>query len=205
MRAFILLVAALCLAFSFKFKGLQRRFRTSRLRDGFLQPDVPEKDLSNPSQMKTPNSIDVSDLGISMEDLNTPIKEIVAESAGQSQRGYYSWIESTDKMSCRWRHPGTNGQPHSAVRVDFTETTIAVFIFNYNVWTGITKGKMVPHECSFTSEEAPEGVRQYMNMGYVREFRAKAITFLLSCSIITISLHITFILILIQTLTHLLD
>ena len=177
MKLILLLVSFLYLTHGFTWLGrgngsVQRsmRFRDS-VKDSNGGKDIGTKiddDLGKGSSDSTPmlqpppkNSaeewnIDVSDLGITIEDLDQPIKEIFAESGGSSQRGYYAWRESTDKMSVRWRHPGTSGQPHSAVRVDFTETTIAVFIFNYNVWTGMSKGCLDPSKCSYTTEEPPQ-------------------------------------------------
>ncbi|KAJ1395254.1 hypothetical protein B484DRAFT_459051 [Ochromonadaceae sp. CCMP2298] len=157
MLALLLAVAALlpfCNAFVFarsaKIGAHGLILRGSPLA-GMLQPqDLGDED-------KVPRvSVDVSDLGINASDLNKPI-EIKTESMGKSARGYYSWIEELEWIEVVFAHPGTSGQPADAIRVDFTETTVSVCVFNYAVWMSIPSGRLIPEKCSFRVEDPPAG------------------------------------------------
>jgi hypothetical protein len=120
---------------------------------GMLQPtDLGEED----GKQKPPTSVDVSDLGITVTDLNKPM-EIQTESSGVGARGYYSWVEGNEFINVDFQHPGTAGQPAGSMRVDFTETTVGICVFGYAVWMAIPSGRLVPEQCSFTVEEAPVG------------------------------------------------
>lgn len=107
------------------------------------------KMLGNVLANNGPIEVDVSDLGIFIDDLNTPLIDGAdVETSGSSPLGY-KWTESGWEVKVDLKHEGMRGQPAQAVSVDFTSTTVAVTIFGYAVWTGILIGESVPSGCSF--------------------------------------------------------
>ena len=112
-----------------------------------------KSDSSNDS----PVSIDVSDLGLTMEDLDKPIPsellgdfKIVASGMQSTCR-----IESVDDEGCLWEESadligatlsieGLRGQPIGAMDVAFSTTTCTITVFGYAVWSCILRGECIP-------------------------------------------------------------
>ena len=104
---------------------------------------------------KTPISVDVSDLNLTMNDLERPLDWASMETIGSSSsRDYYKWKETKTDMFIIFKHPGTRGQPAAAIDVKLTATTLTVTIFGYAVWSGILQNQI---DVSRSTFEAIEG------------------------------------------------
>ena len=106
---------------------------------------------------EAPISIDVSDLGLTMDDLDKPIPsellgdfKVVASGMQSTSR-----IESIDDEGCLWEESadligatlsieGLRGQPVAAMDVAFSTTTCTVTVFGYAVWSCLLKGECIP-------------------------------------------------------------
>lgn len=106
---------------------------------------------------EAPASIDVSDLGLTMDDLDKPIPsellgdfKVVASGMQSTSR-----IESIDDEGCLWEESadligatlsieGLRGQPVAAMDVAFSTTTCTVTVFGYAVWSCLLKGECIP-------------------------------------------------------------
>ena len=106
---------------------------------------------------EVPLSIDVSDLGLTMEDLNKPIpSELLGDfKVLASGKQSTSRIESVDDEGCLWEESadlvgatlsieGLRGQPIAAMDVAFSTTTCTITVFGYSVWSCILKGECIP-------------------------------------------------------------
>lgn len=113
------------------------------------------------------NDVDVSDLGLTMEDLNQPLPQELLQ--GISSTGYEStsrlpsveddgceWTETADEISVKLRVPGLRGQPAAAASVLFSTTTISVSFFGRVVWSAILRGTIDPDASQFESEDGTE-------------------------------------------------
>ena len=96
-------------------------------------------------------SVDVADLGLTLDDLTRPLDEVQAEIC--SRNSFSEWAETLDAIDIRMRHEGMRGQPCDAVKVDLTPTTITVSIFGYAVWSGVIKGPIVLDQSYWEVEE----------------------------------------------------
>lgn len=112
---------------------------------------------SDDSAPAAPISIDVSDLGLTMDDLDKPIPsellgdfKVVASGMQSTSR-----IESVDDEGCLWEESadligatlsveGLRGQPVGAMDVAFSTTTCTITVFGYAVWSCILKGECIP-------------------------------------------------------------
>ena len=106
---------------------------------------------------KNPFSIDVSDLGLTMDDLNKPIpSELLGDfkvlcSGMQSTSRVDSindegclWEESADLIGATLSIEGLRGQPVAAMDVAFSTTTCTIAVFGYAVWSCLLKGECIP-------------------------------------------------------------
>lgn len=157
MTALLLLLIALAVLFSHSsclryFKPVLGSSKTTRRRI----ISVSEKENNGEQSNKKTISVDVSDLGIAMSDLQKPMSEIATRCTGI--RNYYSWIESPQRIEIEMNHPGMRGQPAGAVDVQFSDTTVSITIYSYMIWSGICVGPIYAPECSFKSEEGPDGI-----------------------------------------------
>jgi len=135
------------ISFSLSFSTRQHR---SKAIETFLCSN--EKDKCD-----GPLSIDVSDLGLTMEDLQKPIPsellgdfKVLASGMQSTSR-----IESIDDEGCLWEESsdligatlsieGLRGQPVAAMDVAFSTTTCTVTVFGYAVWSCLLKGECLP-------------------------------------------------------------
>jgi hypothetical protein len=109
-----------------------------------------------------PLSIDVSDLGLTMDDFNKPLPSELLE--GLTSSGFEStnrldddggceWSETLEAMSVKLTIPGLRGQPPAAVSVLFSTTTMSVSVFGRVVWSAILRGTVDPEGSSFYEPE----------------------------------------------------
>ena len=98
-------------------------------------------------------AVDVSDLGITMEDLEKPIEmqnglDIsatgVESTSGTNDDGGISWEENSAWMKATIKIPGLMGQPAESLNVALTENTMSVQAFGMQVWSCVLKGTINP-------------------------------------------------------------
>eukprot|EP00560_Eucampia_antarctica_P007834 CAMPEP_0197828960 /NCGR_PEP_ID=MMETSP1437-20131217/5445_1 /TAXON_ID=49252 ORGANISM="Eucampia antarctica, Strain CCMP1452" /NCGR_SAMPLE_ID=MMETSP1437 /ASSEMBLY_ACC=CAM_ASM_001096 /LENGTH=217 /DNA_ID=CAMNT_0043430391 /DNA_START=86 /DNA_END=739 /DNA_ORIENTATION=+ len=113
--------------------------------------------------------VDVSDLGLTMDDLNAPLPP---EMFGMSTSGYEStsiirdveddgcaWTESAGQMEATLTIPGLRGQPAACLAVDYADDgSISVTAFGRIVWSCILRNKYLTDTATFTSEDGPDMV-----------------------------------------------
>lgn len=111
--------------------------------------------------------VDVSDLGLTMDDLDQPLPTEVLQ--GMETSGYEStsripniddqgcqWIESATTLEATLNIPGLRGQPSGALAVQFSTTTITITAFGYTVWSCILKKEILPENATFTVKDGPD-------------------------------------------------
>lgn len=113
-------------------------------------------------------SIDVSDLGLTMADLQEkiPIHNFSIESSGYQStsripdvedNGCY-WVENPDGyMDVTLRIPGLIRQPAESLSVLFSTTTISVTAFGRVVWSAIQMGISDVDDVMFLTEDGMDG------------------------------------------------
>lgn len=115
------------------------------------------------------NEIDVSDLGLTMEDLNAPLPP---EMFGLSTSGYEStsripdveddgcsWTESAGQMEATLTIPGLRGQPAACLAVDYSDPhSIHVTAFGRIVWTAVVRNSYQTDTATFTVGDGPDMV-----------------------------------------------
>lgn len=128
----------------------------------------PSSKLFASEQESTQNGkvvVDVSDLNLTMEDLEKPLpKELLYETFQLS--GYQStsrlpdvddegchWVENQDDLDVTLRIPGLRGQPAACLSVLFSTTTVSISAFGRVVWSSIQMGFSDPDDCSFITED----------------------------------------------------
>ena len=97
------------------------------------------------------SSVDVADLGVTMEDLD---KSLIEDGASIVTEGYEStsreptvaddgcaWTESKDALEVVLTIPGLRGQPSGSLAVDVTPTTCTVSSFGFAVWSCQLRGR----------------------------------------------------------------
>ncbi|KAL7522907.1 hypothetical protein ACHAWX_007650 [Stephanocyclus meneghinianus] len=109
------------------------------------------------------NSIDVSDLGLTMEDLNAPLpnemfaitssgRESTSRIPGVNDNGCI-WEEGLDTMDVTLSIPGLRGQPPAALSLDTTKNTATITAFGMAVWSCILRGNCDPKSVSFSATD----------------------------------------------------
>ena len=109
-------------------------------------------------------SIDVSDLGITMEDLEKPLPPEMLQ--GMALQGVEStsriptdqddgclWTEHSNTLDVTLVIPGLRGQPAAALAVTFSTTTATVSAFGRAVWSCVLKGEVIPESATFVTED----------------------------------------------------
>ena len=106
------------------------------------------------------NSVDVSDLNITMSDLEKPLDdvELEFESSGVSERGYYSWVESLKHIEVSFSHPGIRGQPKDAILAEFTSSTLTISIFGYVTYSAVLEGPIIPEESKIEISDGDDNI-----------------------------------------------
>lgn len=113
-------------------------------------------------------SIDVSDLGLTLADLEKkiPIHDFSLESSGYQSTsripdvnddGCY-WVENAEDLDVTLRIPGLRGQPAEALSVLFSTTTTSITAFGRIVWSAIQMGISDTDDCTFLSMDGEDGV-----------------------------------------------
>ena len=98
--------------------------------------------------------VDVSDLGLTVADVEAPLPEEFFE--GFATTGFEStsstnpddsgaqWRESKTSLEVTLTIAGFRGQPSGAFAVEMTETTATVTAFGYVVWSCVLRGAAAP-------------------------------------------------------------
>ena len=113
-------------------------------------------------------SIDVSDLGLTIADLEKkiPIHNFSLESSGYQStsrlpdvddEGCY-WVENPEDLDITLRIPGLRGQPAEALSVLFSTTTTSITAFGRIVWSTIQMGISNTDDCTFMTLDGEDGV-----------------------------------------------
>mmetsp|Transcript_7945 Transcript_7945/g.24847 ORF Transcript_7945/g.24847 Transcript_7945/m.24847 type:complete len:188 (-) Transcript_7945:32-595(-) len=111
------------------------------------------------------DTIDVSDLGLTMDDLEKPLPDL----AGGSSIATSGWestsrLPGSDDSGCRWEEtaeriaarlliPGLRGQPAAAMVVEVTSATATITAFGRVVWSCVLRGACVPDTLTFSAED----------------------------------------------------
>lgn len=109
---------------------------------------------------KPANSVDVSDLNVTLSDLEKPLDdvELEFESSGTSERGYYSWIESLKHIEVSFSHPGIRGQPKDAILAELTSSTFTISIFGYVTYSAVLEGPIIPEESKIEVSDGNDNI-----------------------------------------------
>ena len=111
--------------------------------------------------------MDVSDLGLTMEDLETPLPkelfEVVSTSGYEStsripteiDEGCY-WVENGDSLDVTLTIPGLRGQPAACLAVMFSTSTATITAFGRPVWSCIFKDQVDPDRATFLTEDGAD-------------------------------------------------
>lgn len=125
--------------------------------------------------------IDVSELNLTMEDLQKPLPQSILSTIERSGYQSTSRISTIDDNGCYWIEnnnimndddddgsfgimdvtlsiPGLRGQPPEAISVLFSTSTISVTVFGRVVWSCIQRGYSIPDECAFMVHEGKDMV-----------------------------------------------
>ena len=114
-----------------------------------------------------PQQIDVSDLGLTMDDMNAPLPDDFLQAVEMS--GYEStsrlpdvnddacfWTETESTMEATLAIPGLRGQPAMCLSVLAATNTISITAFGRVVWSCILRGKVKPDTAKFETEEGSD-------------------------------------------------
>lgn len=106
--------------------------------------------VSASALLSSDGGIDVSDLGLTMEDLDAPLPDKmfqVTTSGTEStsripnvQDDGCVWEEGLDTMDVTLSIPGLRGQPPAALSLDITKNTSTITAFGMAVWSCILRG-----------------------------------------------------------------
>ena len=143
--------------------------RTSRFgSSGSSQPTYKSTILcgsqNEGNESNNAQTVDVSDLGITMEDLEAPLPTELLQSIALQGVQSTSRIPTTEDNGCMWTEnsntmdvtlviPGLRGQPAAALAVTFSTTTATVSAFGRAVWSCILKGEVLPETATFVTED----------------------------------------------------
>jgi hypothetical protein len=112
---------------------------------------------------------DVSDLGLTMEDMNKPLPPELLQ--GVASSGYESTSRNidSDDRGCEWNEkPGTlevvmalsglRGQPAQCIAVEFSPTTATITAFGFVMWSCILRGECMPDSAKFNVVDGQDRV-----------------------------------------------
>jgi hypothetical protein len=115
----------------------------------------------------SPNEIDVSDLGLTMDDFDAPLPSQLLQ--GVTTTGYEStsrissvkddacmWTESPEKMQATLAIPGLRGQPAMCLSTLTASNTLSVTAFGQVVWSCILRGEVKPETAVFVAKEGED-------------------------------------------------
>jgi len=140
---------------------------------GFTSTSISNTQRRCPSSLRSSNddgviSIDVSDLGLTISDLEKkiPTHNFSLESSGYQStsrlpdvddEGCY-WVENPEDMDVTLRIPGLRGQPAEALNVLFSTTTTSITAFGRIVWSTIQMGISDTSDCTFLTLDGEDGI-----------------------------------------------
>ena len=114
-------------------------------------------------------SIDVSDLGLTLDDFDVTFPKSSDGGIQITTSGYestsmipsvddngLSWEEDSNIVGVQLSIPGLRGQPIAAMDVAITSNTCTVTVFGYAVWSCLLKGECVPESSSFQIEDGKD-------------------------------------------------
>lgn len=104
--------------------------------------------------------VDVSDLGLTMTDLEDELPEGLLGEVELSGWESTSRLENSLDQGCEWEEgvdrvnavltiPGLRGQPSMAVAADMTSETVTVTVFGTAVWSCVLRGEIEVDQSSF--------------------------------------------------------
>ena len=113
------------------------------------------------------NQVDVSDLGLTMDDLEAPLPPELLQGIASSGYESTSRIPTVQDDGCKWTEtdealevtlsiPGLRGQPAACLAVVFSTTSATITAFGRPVWSCILKGTVDPDTATFAAEDGPE-------------------------------------------------
>ena len=120
--------------------------------------------------MMADDGVDVSDLGLTMDDLDAPLpEELFGGSGGLETSGSQStsgvpgntdlgceWTETPGTLAATLKIPGLRGQPAMALNIDLTDSTFVVTVFGMQVWSSVLKGLIDPSASTWSVEEGSD-------------------------------------------------
>jgi len=114
-------------------------------------------------------SIDVSDLGLTLDDFDVTFPKSSDGGIQITTSGYestsmipsvddngLSWEEDSNIVGVKLSIPGLRGQPIAAMDVAITSNTCTVTVFGYAVWSCLLKGECLPESSSFQIEDGKD-------------------------------------------------
>ena len=114
-------------------------------------------------------SIDVSDLGLTLDDFDVTFPKSSDGGIQITTSGYestsmipsvddngVSWEEDSNIVGVKLSIPGLRGQPIAAMDVAITSNTCTVTVFGYAVWSCLLKGECLPESSSFQIEDGKD-------------------------------------------------
>jgi hypothetical protein len=114
------------------------------------------------------NEIDVSDLGLTLSDLEAPLPQemfAITSSGTESTSRIPSvqddgclWEESPDTIDVTLSIPGLRGQPPAALLLDMTKNTATITAFGMAVWSCILRGDCDPSSVMFSATDGNDMV-----------------------------------------------
>jgi hypothetical protein len=116
------------------------------------------------------SEVDVSDLGVTMDDLEAPLPADIWQTMATSGYESTSRIPTVDDQGCKWTEapggkldvqltiPGLRGQPAPALAVECATYTVTVTAFGQIVWSAILRGEVQPESLEFQVDEGTDRV-----------------------------------------------
>jgi hypothetical protein len=114
-------------------------------------------------------SIDVSDLGLTLDDFDVTFPKSSNGGIQITTSGYEStsnipsvddngllWEEDSNIVGVNLSIPGLRGQPIAAMDVAITSNTCTVTVFGYAVWSCLLRGECLPESSSFQIEDGKD-------------------------------------------------
>lgn len=124
---------------------------------------------NNDEQIGNRSSIDVSHLGLTMEDLNKPLPSEMLDGIASSGYESTSRLPDVDDNGCSWTEngedvnvvlviPGLRGQPASSLACELGTYTATVTAFGMVIWSCIMRGEVKTDSGIFTFQEGDDMV-----------------------------------------------
>jgi hypothetical protein len=126
-------------------------------------------DASSDADSSSTTSVDVSDLGLTMADLNVPLPEGFLE--GIEMTGYEStssdpginddgcmWTETPEKMTVVFAITGLRGQPSMCFDTLTSTNTVSISAFGRVVWSCILRGNVKPETAVAETRDGADSI-----------------------------------------------